>query len=420
VTWIERLGEAAYTSPGGTRMKFAYGDVSEEVDKRTAGFEFPDVDGVYVQDNGHSGRRFPLLCLFSGPDCDTQGKAFFELLLERGQGVLEHPRYGRKNVVPFGTITRRDDLVSAGNQVAFDVVFFSTIGAVYPSSGTSPKEEVSEALRRAKPALGNGFAGAMNLATEARRQNGKITVRDALRNIQSALGAAAAATDSVNREFRDLQSQVNFGIDVLIGQPLLLAQQLLNLVTAPARALAGIASRLDGYRNLLSRMIGTSQSSTGDTSSLERIVVRLSNDFHTADLIGSGAVLGSVASVLETTFTAKPDALGSADEIITQVETLTAWRDVRYGDLGQVDTGAAYQALQETVALAVGYLVEISFSLVPERAIVLDRPRGLVELCAELYGSVADERLDFLISTNNLTGSEIIELPRRRRVVFYD
>jgi hypothetical protein len=420
MTWLERLGEAAYTSPGGARMKFAYGDVSEEIDKRTAAFDFPGVDGTYVQDNGHSGRRYPLLCVFSGSDCDAQARAFGDLLLERGQGVLEHPVYGRKNVVPFGTITRRDDLVTAGNQVVLDVVFWLTLGAVYPSSGASPRHEVSEAVRLAKPALGGDFARTMSLASEARRQNGKITIRDALRNIQSALGAAASATESVNREFRDIQAQVNFGIDVLIGQPLLLAQQILNLVTAPARALSGIVSRLEGYRDLLDRMIGASPSSPADDSLLERIVVRLSNDFHSSDLVGSGAVLGSVASVLETSFTAKPEALGAAEEIIGQVESLTAWRDGRFGDFGQIDTGEGYQALQETCALAVGYLVEISFSLVPERAVVLDRPRGLVELCAELYGSVADERLDFLISTNQLTGSEILELPRRRRVVYYD
>jgi hypothetical protein len=223
----------------------------------------------------------------------------------------------------------------------------------------------------------------------------------------------------VNREFRDIQSQINFGIDVLIGQPLLLAEQVLNLITAPSRALAGIASRLEGYRNLLDRMVASSKSAPGDTSALERIVVRLSNDFHTADLAASGAVLGSVSSVLENTFTAKPGALEAAEAILAQADAATAWRDGRFDDLGQIDTGEASRAVQETVALAVGYLVEISFTLVPESAVVLDRPRGLVELCGELYRSVSDERLDFLVNTNRLTGSEILELPRGRRVVYY-
>lgn len=419
MTWQDRISEAAYTSPGGTRLRFGYLDVSSEIDKRTIAFEFPGVDGAYIQDNGVSERRFPLQCVFAGPECDAEAEAFEKLLLERGTGLLEHPLYGRVDVVPFGTITRRDDLVTAANQTIVEVVFWSTLGAVYPSSSVSPKLEVSEAVRISSPALSADFDRSMNLATESRRANARLTVRDALRNIQSALQSAASATESVNREFRDIQAQVNFGIDVLIGQPLLLAQQILNLITAPARALAGIASRLEGYRNLLDRMIGGSPSGSSAPTALERIVVRLSNDFHTADLVAGGAVLGSIASVLNNTFTAKPQALEAAESILAQASERTAWREARYSELGQIDTGEGYQALQEATALAIGYLVEISFTLVPERAVVLDRPRGLVELCGQLYGSVADERLDFLIGTNRLTGSEILELPRGRRVVYY-
>ncbi len=420
MSWADRLAEAAYTSPGGTRMRFTYADVSSEIDKRTAAFEFPGVDGAYIQDNGHGERRYPLQCIFAGPDCDADAEAFEALLLERGAGRLEHPLYGRVDVVPFGTITRRDDLVTAANQTIVEVVFWSTLGAVYPSSAQSPKLEVSEALRLAEPALSGDFERTMSLDTEARRANARLTVLDLLRNVQSALQTAASATESVSREFRDIQQQVNFGIDVLIGQPLLLARQVLNLITAPSRALAGIASRLEGYRNLLDRMISSSPVSGSPPAALDRIVVRLSNDFHTADLAAAGAILGSISSVVNNTFTAKPQALEAAESIIAQAADMTAWREARYGELEQIDTGEGYQALQEATALAVGYLVEISFTLVPERAIVLDRARGLVELCAELYGSVTDERLDFLINTNALTGSEIIELRRGRRVVYYD
>lgn len=418
MTWLERIAEAAYTSPSGRRMRFGYLDVSREIDKRTAGFEFPGVDGVYVQDNGASGRRYPLQCIFAGPDCDALAARFESLLLERGAGRLEHPIYGRVDVVPFGTITRRDDLVSAANQTIVDVVFWSTLGAVYPSSRLSPKLEVSESLRLAEPALAGEFDRTMDLSSEARRANQRLTVLDVLRNAQSALGDAAAATESVNREFREIQSQVNFGIDVLIGQPLVLAQQMLDLIMAPSRALSGIASRLDGYRNMLDRMIASSPVG-GPPLDLARHAVRASNDFHTADLSAAGALLGSISSVLNNAFTAKPQALEAAEAIIAQADDTTAWREARFGETGQLDTGEGYQALQETTALAVGYLVEISFSLVPERAIVLDRPRALVELCGEIYGSLADERLDFLITTNHLTGSEILEVPRGRRVVYY-
>ncbi len=399
-------------------MRFDFEDVSSEVEKRTAAFAFPGVNGTYVQDNGHSERRFPLRCIFAGPECDREAQAFEGLLLERGPGRLDHPLYGRRNVVPFGSIARRDDLKTAANQTILEVTFWSTIGAVYPSSGLSPKLQVTRSLGRAKLAVEGNFARAMNLATEARRASAKLSIREALRGVQAALQKAASATDSVNRAFRDLQSQINFGLDVLIGQPLLLARQIMALVNAPAEALAGILSRLDSYLDLLDRMVASSGSSAVDSSVIPALRVRRSNEFQTAALVAGAAVAGSVASVVASTFTAKPQAIEAAEELLAQLEVLNEWSEERYADLVQVDTGEGYQALQETVALAVGFLVEISFSLVPERVIVLDRPRNIIELSAEIYGSV-DDRLDFLIDTNKLSGSEILELPRGRRIVYY-
>lgn len=392
--------------------------MSKEVDKRTATFAFPGVDGTYVQDNGQSERRFPLRCIFTGAECDREAEAFEALLLERGQGSLEHPLYGKKNVVPFGTITRRDDLTNAANQSIIEVTFWSTVGAIYPSSGFSAKGELVQSLSKSMEKLAQTFSKAMQLDTEARRAAAKLSVREVLRNVQASLSKVAAASDSVNREFRALQSDINFGIDVLIGQPLLLARQLLNLATLPSRALAGIAARLQSYADLLDRMVNASVSSPADVSIIPALRVRRSNEFHLASLMGSAAVTGSVSSVNENTFTAKPEALAAAEEILGQTEALTTWSDERYEDQAQIDQGEGYQALQETVAVAVGFLVEISFTLVPERAIVLDRPRTIIDLAAEIYGSI-DDRLDFLISTNKLTGSGIIELPRGRRIVYY-
>ena len=62
--------------------------------------------------------------------------------------------------------------------------------------------------------------------------------------------------------------------------------------------------------------------------------------------------------------------------------------------------------------------MEVSFSLVPERRIVLAKARTIVDLSAELYGQV-DEKIDFLIRSNDLSGDEIHELPKGREIVYY-
>jgi hypothetical protein len=84
----------------------------------------------------------------------------------------------------------------------------------------------------------------------------------------------------------------------------------------------------------------------------------------------------------------------------------------------QIDTGETYQALQQATATATGFLVELSFTLTQERRIVLDEARTIIDLVAELYGSV-DDQLDFFISTNDLSGDEFTELPAGREVVYY-
>jgi hypothetical protein len=430
MAWTDRLREAAYTSPSGNRLRFDYESVSRETPLRSTAFEFPNVDGGYVQQNGHGPRRYPLRCIFWGADHDIAATRFEAALLERGLGKLEHPLYGTFTVVPLGDISRRDDLKDAANQTIIEVTFVTTLGAVYPASAIDPKNEILAQLEAFDAAVAQQFEDVTNLDGVLNQSNGMATIRGMLLSVSAALESVSAATTSVNREFRDLQSTVNLGLDVLIGQPLQLAQQISNLIKAPARALAGILDRLAGYERLASSIFGSDATDPETAFATGTFLLtrreRVANDFHIADLFATNAVAGSVASTTETTFATKPEAINAAASVLTQFDELVTWRDAGFEALKQptqigpyqVDTGASYQALQQAVALTAGYLIEVSFSLVPERRIVLDRNRTIVDLAAELYGTV-DDRLDFLIMSNGLTGSEILELQRGKTIKYY-
>src|SRR5690606_4515455 len=335
-SWEDRLQEAAYTSPGGTRIRFIYEDVGRATSKRTTAFEFPGVNDAYVQDNGHGSRRYPLRCIFTGNHCDKLATAFEAALLERGKGKLEHPLYGTFDVVPFGDINRRDDLKSAANQAIVEVTFWTTVDAVYPSGDGNPRSEILAALDGFDLAAAQQFTAA-DLASALQQVNLKSTIRKTLRQVSATLQSVADSVESVNREFRDLQSLVNFGLDVLVGQPLLLAQQIANLITAPARALAGIRSRLDAYRNLLNQLLGNSRSSSADRALSANHRIKAQNDFRVADLSASSAVAGSVLSVLENEFTTKTEAIEAANEIAEQLDILSQWREQRFEELELID-----------------------------------------------------------------------------------
>jgi len=413
MAWTDRLNAAAYTSPGGTRQTFEYEDVRRSVEKKTTAFDFPDADGTYVQDLGNTGRQYPLRLFFWGPDYDLAVAAFESLLLERGAGRLEHPAYGTVEVVPFGTITRRDDLKTAANQAVLEVTFWETIGIIYPTGQTDPGSSVLSAVDAYNAAVSEQTAAALDLSAPSSLASFKNTYGALLDTAEAGLQAVADTQDGVRRQFDAISDSINRGIDVLVSTPLDLVFQTTLLIQAPARAASDISARLDAYNGLASSLLsgdGAVVSGGGDAQG--------ANTFYARDVFASSYVSGSVVSAVNAQFETKAAALTAAESILGQLSNVEAWREQNYAALAAVDTGGAYQRLQEAVALTAGFLVGISFSLKQERAVVLDRARTIVDLSAELYGSV-DDQLDFLISSNSLTGSEILELPEGRRIVYY-
>lgn len=440
MAWQDRLREAAYRSPNGTRVAFLYQDVSRIAEKKTSAFNFPGADGTLVQDLGRKGRRYPLRVLFSGDDHDQDADAFEELLLERGAGVLEHPRYGQVDVVPFGEITQRDDLKTRANQTVIEVVFWATIGVVYPISQTDGAAETLAVVGEYQVASSEQLDESLQVTTQFE----EVTFRDQwdgfLDNIESALTGISEVQDDISRQFNAISDSIRRGIIVLVDQPLTLASQTFLLIQTPAAALTQIEVRLSAYGDLASSMIHGGSSRIGTVADGPPQILEPTNDNRAAnelisrEIFAQGSVAGSVTATMlaaqdpdgDGGYSTQPQALAAAEQIFEQFEQVTEWSDLNYCSLDGtgiekrpvVDTGAAYQQLQQAVALAAGELVNLAFNLRQERRIVLDRNRSLFDFIGEYYGDI-DSNLDFFIKSNNLTGSEILELPKGRTVLVY-
>ena len=406
MSWVDRIIEARYTSPSGRFIIFSYENVRKSFDKKTTAFNFPDADGTYIQDLGHSGRRYPLRIIFWGDDHDLEAAFLDELLSERGTGKLEHPLYGAVDVVPFGTITQRDDLKTASNQSIIDVVFWETIGLIYPTSQADPASNVLTSVDEYNTASAAEFEDVTDLDSAVEQSSFKNTYDALLNSVEGGLQSIADVQEDVQKEFNAINDSINQGIDVLISEPLTLAFQTVLLIQAPARALTNITARLDAYKDLADAIF------SGNGASVN------SNEFHTQDLYASTYVTGSVVAVVNNQFITKSEALNAAEFVLDQFADLVTWRDDNFEALAEIDTGSAYQQLQEAVAVTAGFLVEISFTLKQERKLILDRSRTVIDLVGELHGSI-DDQIDFFITSNDLTGSEILELPRGREIVYY-
>lgn len=422
MAWEDRLRNGAYNSPSGIRVTFDYEDVSRDIDKKTIGFTFPDADGTFVQDMGRTGRRYPLMMFFWGDDYDISANAFEQALLERGVGKLEHPLYGVIDVVPFGTIKRRDDLKTASNQAIIEVEFWETLGLIYPSSQSDPASNVVSSVEEFNEASAFDFSILTNIVSTLDNINLKNKYVILFDTAVSNLSLIANFPNSARNQFINIKTSIANNLETLFAIPETLGLQTILMIQTPAKI----------------RTSSTLQPLQKDTSSTKiavNIRDRLSiynnsaNDilvdenidaieFHTQDLYASAYLTGSILCVINHTFATKKEALSSAEQILTQFDDLTTWRENNFDALKEIDTGESYQKLQTAVALTAGFLVEISFTLKQERTIVIDRNRTIIDLCAEIYGSI-DDNLDFLINSNDLSGSEILELPRNRSILYY-
>lgn len=408
--WQDRVQEAAYTAPDGYRIIFDYVDVQQSFDKKVEAFEFPDVDGTYVQQTGNTGRRIPMLIIFWGDDYDLQAETFFGYMQQTGIGKLEHPVYGTVDVVPFGAIVREDRLTTAANQAVFRVTFWETVRIIYPIAQNDPASDVVSAIQEFNSAVGEEFEEFTSLDNAVERTTFRNEYSDTLASAKDTLQNVAATVKSVEKIFNTAFQSIDNTLDILVGEPLDLAFQTSLVLQIPSQSTALILDKLSAYRSLAGSIIGTVQSPSFDA--------RPVNKFYNDNLFATLAVTGAVLSTVNNTFQTKTEALSAAVEVLNQFDDVNSWREESYTSLGEIDSGASYQQLQEAVALTAGFLVQISFSLKQERVITLDRDRNMVELVAELYGTV-DSELDFFIQSNDLSGNEIVEIPKGRQIVYF-
>ena len=406
MTWESRLLQSAYTDPTGERIPFQYENVSRSFDMQGTAYNFPDGSGTYVQGLGNSSDRYPMRIFFSGSNCDLDASAFEAAIKEPGIGILEHPMYGVKNVIVLGEVSRRDDLKTSANQAIIECTFWETLNIVYPFTSQNPRARALALVDEYNTASAESFAEDSPLVDPVEAATFQSRYEGFLEGVKEFLEPVAELQDGVKNRFDAINNSINQGITTLIGDPLTLGFQTIELIQSVGAAGSLITARLESYGDLADFIIN------GNNTDNDA-------NFRGADLMASSSVAAMALSAINNQFDTRGEALQAATFILDEFATLNEWREQGFNDVERVDTGESYEALQELVAFTAGFLVQISFTLRQEQRITLDRRRTILDLVSELYGDI-DDNLDFFIDTNNLSGSEILELPAGREIVYYE
>ncbi len=457
MAWNDEIQEAAYNSPSGKRQTFIYENVSRETDLKTASFVFPELDGALIQSLGLGGRTFPLKCIFSGASCNKEADSFEKLLSERGHGILEHPVYGKINVVPTGKIKRTDNILDGANESSVEVTFSETlVDKEESTSEVATVDKLDAAMDEYEDAAVADFAN--NIYTDsiedkmqlqaAMKSNANSTFKGVEKMIKAAPKNKKRANlfqwyDSAKRFINSIIDNVD-KIGTFANE---VATTTIKMIRLPSQITSDAFSKLAGYQlmirdianNAKADPFGTkavtnqwaaatlawgsmiaalsygvaktaaeqSVNQSASTSSSENTASSSDDDFDFSDNDSNGG------------FKSRADVLETAAQIAATFAEYSAYIDSQNKKNAFVDTGETYEKLLNVVTYSLRSLEETSFNLPVTRIITLDRDRQLFELLAELYGKDGFNRQDQFINDNKLTADEIVLIPMGREVRYY-
>lgn len=410
--WQDRIQVAAYTSPSGSRFEFEFENVSIESDKKTSVFLFPEKDGAFIQDLGRAGRRFPFVLFFSGEDYDLQSNSFLEALEEKGIGRLEHPLYGTRTVVPTGTITRRDDLVTGANQAAFQVTFSETLENItFPESVESQDAAIRAGANDFESAAAAEFAEQIIIETASESIDIQNELDSQLLVTDNALSPIAATDDDTFTSYETVKASYGNNISNINEDPETVGRQGTILQRIPGTTATTFETKFDGYSQVINSIASQIYIASA-TSNIPRnkFFASLSNVYSAIVALSEGS--------LNSPFSTRAEAVLASENILDLYDFLQDWQDDNIDSLEVIDPGESYDNMTNVISQTVAFLIDLSFGLPVERRVVLGEDRNMIEYIAEVYGDLS--QLDFFIQTNDLTADEMEILPRGFEAVYYE
>lgn len=432
----ERLRTLRYISPRGTEFELQFDDLQRSGGRKTPVSEYPGQDAGGAQDMGSETRSYPVSCYLSGPDYDEAADRFADALDEPGPGRLIHPRWGDHSVLPTSWQQSERFLNGAG-QAVFSIEFVEAnpeqlrhltdrIAAFDKLRGL-----FATALQSTADAIGvkNVPDPAALIALRENAINGLDAVRDGFATIT---GVADDTRGAIEATVADIQRN----IDTLAQNPADLVRELTELYRLPGDTITNVSEKIAGYRAIFDNL---AQSFTGPTSRYAAIAARNTasertrrllnadelSSAETLGLLAVGQVYGLQAAVCEAATagldgnTAGTRVVRTRAEAIAAVDQLTALAKDVTGVAEQMGV-AMYDIARDgaaIVAVAVGALVDGALALPTERTIVLEGDTTPIHLAVELFGGL--DRLDECIEYNELSGDELLLVPRGREVRYY-
>ncbi len=418
--WVDRLRPGVFTSPGGVVSNFKIDIVSRIGGKKASIHEILNKDEAIPQDQGNRSTAYPIEAYFTDDNGDQEADAFFDSLRERytadAPGVLNHPRWGDINVMPF-EFQQVETLVTGAGVFRVPVEFREIPPQQFPTPESIDQSDISADITELESTIESANASIdVDKAGDYASFGAKVT--EMVSVIGSSLSGVVSGVEGVQDRFNTIQADIdtalNAGTDAVI-----IMSQVSQLIRTPSQIFDSTLAKIQGFGTMIAGIAqGFLNVFTENSNNQEKLnFARMAESL----LYFSASVTAEAG--LFTDYSTR-EAAGDALDLIN-----TAF------DLSEQSMSEIFQLLDGLVTtsfepnhntgldslLLIGktnaILIDRSFDLKAKQITILSGPSDCITETWRLYKDMT--QLGFFIETNNIQDTEFIEIPAGREIVAY-
>lgn len=412
MTWLDRLQPTLLlTSPSGIVFSAGWRGDPREMEKKLGIFEHPNLPGATVQDLDVKAVRNPLNFMFDGENHDLTAKYFFEVCKEKGLWKIDHPVRG---VFYWQLISVREETqpVDSGNITVFATEWIEPADGIVSISVSQRVSVVKNNSSTMQDTAAGQFEDIVQLDKPSYLSQFRNSVTKATDAVVNTLAPLTKTVAEVNAAIESVHRGITVAITSTGLSTLALAGQIQSLVTLPASAIDSIDTRIDFYSDLLTQTLGLLPS-TSAPNGVNTLAVQ--------ELVCTSCLAAIADIITDGDPKTREEAIVFIEKINLFFDDLTTGLDAGQDLFAGLSIENQYFSQSATYNDAVilvsslnDLLLRRSFDLSAAKWIVLDRPRTPVEIA--ITESVD---LDLFISSNKLSGTDILLLQPGREVVVY-
>lgn len=399
MSWIENINNIVLSITTGDDAVYTpkWLNATKEVEYNTAVYEFVRVKGSLALKSEPKGRRFDLEFYFDGEKNIDKAEAFEKSANNKKPWTVKHPYYGNFKCQPLSL--KQDN--SGHNVTKFTCTVIETITQSYPFPNEVLPDKIETAVTNANISQQKAFSDAGNFD--------KPSLTSVVNSFNNSFAKKITDATSLNLMNKIASDAIN-----LIDAPLFVAVDVMRkvheLINFPAKLEQTIEDRFNILKEAYDNIVDIFDGTTSGKHQYEAVGGGIIGAMNLAS-IGDYETRSQITDQQTLLANANAAYLLYLDSLQTDRADSTESYIPNFNGLNDLNT---------VVSLTNASLFELIFEAKQEREYMLEKDSNAILLTHRFYGLDKDDvNLNKLLATNNIGLSEILNIKKGRKIVYY-